>query len=58
MLRIYPNPSTDIFTLDLKTPGQGEIDIHGLNGQLTNRKLLFSKKEIVDLSLHPRGIYY
>jgi hypothetical protein len=58
MLRIYPNPSSDIFTLELNTPVQGEIEIHGLKGQLIHRQPLRSEKEIIDLSLHPKGIYF
>jgi predicted secreted protein len=56
--RIYPNPTTQTFTLEFEDPVMGEIEIMDLNGQLIYRKEIHSNKEKIDMTLYTEGIYF
>ena len=55
---IYPNPSYDIFTVEIEAPIHGELQILSLNGQVIHSRTIRSTSEQIDLSNYAKGIYF
>ena len=54
---IYPNPTSDFFTLQPESPFMEEVEIHTLSGQLIHRQRIQSTSEKIDVTMYPKGIY-
>ena len=55
-LRIYPNPTTGILTIETNGIKEGQLSIINLTGQV-QMQLVISEKTEVDLHKLPRGVY-
>jgi len=59
--RIYPNPTTGVFTLELndaETPGKTMVEIYGMKGEkLLSYELTGAQRHAFSLSGNPAGIY-
>lgn len=59
LINIYPNPSSEQFTIEAKIPiYQGTIDIFSLNGQELNHYQITETKTVIDISGLPAGVYF
>jgi hypothetical protein len=60
-IRVFPNPTTGIFTLELPATSESttaNVEIYGMMGELVQQKTLFGEKSHqFNLSNQPRGIY-
>jgi len=57
-LHIYPNPMTDLFTIETDNPDQSSIEVTKLNGQLIYRGEIKGTSHQIDLSSCQNGIYF
>ncbi len=57
-LSIYPNPATDLLTIETTIPGQHTIEIHSLNGQLLYKTKGEGPTLQIDLSSFQKGLYF
>lgn len=55
---ISPNPSSMAFLLQLKENTSGEVSIYNSIGQLVYQSTISTPQSVIDLSPHPRGIYF
>jgi hypothetical protein len=62
LLKIYPNPNSGIFTLELLNEEQSSditVEIYGIHGNLIKQTKLGSRNlHILDISDKPAGIYH
>ncbi|OFY85770.1 MAG: hypothetical protein A3K10_01115 [Bacteroidetes bacterium RIFCSPLOWO2_12_FULL_31_6] len=59
LISIYPNPSSGKFTLDFGNAINNiSVEIYNLMGKKIVAKPILSKREVIDLSNQPKGIYY
>jgi hypothetical protein len=60
-IRVFPNPTTGIFTLELPKSSESataNVEIYGMMGELVQQTTLFGEKSYqFNLSNQPRGIY-
>jgi hypothetical protein len=57
--KIYPNPTTDLLTIETKSRGHNSIEITLLNGQLIYRdKIEGPTIHQIDLSSFEKGLYF
>lgn len=57
-IRIFPNPSTGVFTLDgMQSNQQKSVKVYGVNGAVVWSKNVYSDKTIIDLSSLSQGVY-
>jgi hypothetical protein len=56
-IRIYPNPSDGIITIEIKNEGNALMEIYNLNGTQMLSKVFNSKIEKIDISDFEPGIY-
>jgi len=56
-LDIYPNPSDDIFNIEIENINSALIEIYNVSGNLIFSKEVDSKFEKIDISGFPKGIY-
>ncbi len=56
--RIYPNPTTNILTIETSQPGKHFIDITSLNGQLLYNLKIEGPTHQIGLSSFQKGIYF
>jgi len=59
-IKIYPNPTTGLFTIDTKGQYQVEsIKIHSIDGKLVyNKSFIKNSKEKIDLNSQTKGLYF
>jgi hypothetical protein len=57
-INIYPNPSNGEFTVYGLPAGGGELKITNVLGEIVFRKTVNNKKENIDLTEAPSGIYF
>ena len=59
-LNIYPNPTTDYLTLDIKDFSLEEIDylLYDMNGKILEDKKVLNKTTIIDMMNLPPTIYF
>lgn len=57
IFKIYPNPVTDILTIESTTSETFTLQLYNLSGQLQLSKT-FSEKDQIDLSNISQGVYY
>ena len=59
-VKIYPNPSTGIFTLDWGTKNTtASLDVYNINGQgLMHEKVLNQTSKTIDISHFTNGLYF
>ena len=57
-IRIYPNPTKDLLTIETSLPGQHFIDITSLNGQLLYSDRMEGPTHQIDLSSFQKGLYF
>ncbi|MFC2116542.1 T9SS type A sorting domain-containing protein [Bacteroidota bacterium] len=55
--RIYPNPVTDLLSIETSTPGLHTIEIHSLNGQLLYSTKIDGPTLQIDVSTFQKGVY-
>jgi len=58
LFSVYPNPTNSTFTIELREPIRGELEIHNLNGQLIHKQPILSTSEQINMTLYSRGIYF
>lgn len=58
LIRIYPNPSKDVFTISCDCPAENTVNIYNSLGQLILIKKLFVENTSIDLSKCAAGLYY
>ncbi len=57
-IKVYPNPSKDIFTIDLQNSNTDiNYELISMNGSLIRKGIFKSKINTIDLSTKPNGIY-
>lgn len=57
--KIYPNPATDIFTLEISTPTEkSHYSIYDLKGQELVKGTFTSNKIKINISKYPKGLYF
>ena len=57
--KLYPNPSSNEFTIDLVEIGEGGFcNISNLNGQVLATYPLFAKQQKVSIAALPAGLYF
>lgn len=57
-LSIYPNPTKDAFTIEVDKFNTYPLELYDVNGALVEIITLQSKKEVIDVSHLPSGIYH
>ncbi len=57
-IRIYPNPTNDILTIETGNVGQHSIEINSLNGQLIYQTIWKEPSHQIDLSSFQKGVYF
>lgn len=58
---VYPNPSTERFTIELESPSllkDSQVQIYDLLGTMIYSNTIGSIKTEIDLSLKPKGVYF
>lgn len=55
---IYPNPVTDILSIETSTPGPNTIELYSLSGQLLFKRQTEGHTFQLDLSPFQKGIYF
>jgi N-acetylneuraminic acid mutarotase/predicted GH43/DUF377 family glycosyl hydrolase len=55
--KLYPNPASDLITLEFKSPGTHMIRLTNLNGQLMYNKRMEGNSHQIDLSSFLKGVY-
>lgn len=55
---IFPNPTTGILNVDLKSSGEQQPLIYDLNGKLVKLELINGNKNALDLTQLPNGMYF
>jgi hypothetical protein len=58
LLPVYPNPSNGFFTVPVENPSETIIEVHTICGLRIYSQHARNKKEIIDLSDCPEGIYF
>lgn len=58
IFKIYPNPVSDILTIEMNVTDQTQLFISNLNGQVIICQLINSDKTAIDVSDLVRGIYF
>ncbi len=56
-LKLYPNPSDGLITIELNNPRDAELEIYDLLGKMVLRKNMQSNLETIDISMYPKGVY-
>ena len=56
-IRIYPNPTNDLLTIETGIVGQHSIEINSLNGQLIFNGKMEGITHQIDLSSFRKGVY-
>jgi PKD repeat protein len=54
---IYPNPTKELFTLELKNLAQGQLTLTNMLGQVVLNQAVKENKTLIDISKLPKGIY-
>jgi len=57
-IRIYPNPTTSILTIEIGQPELHSIEINSLNGQLIYKSDMVSTTHQIDISSFSKGVYF
>jgi len=57
-VHLYPNPVTDLLTVETNCRGQHSMEIHSLNGQLLYSTRMEGPTHQIDLSSFQKGIYF
>ena len=57
LVRIYPNPASDMLTIQALRTGPFSIEITSLNGQLIHSSISQGTTHRIDLTEYPKGIY-
>ena len=57
-LKIYPNPTNHLITIETDIPGNYNIDITSINGQLILNKVMVGTDYQLDLSPFQSGVYF
>lgn len=58
-VKLYPNPATNSITIEFENNKTNSIQFYNIAGQLTiNKSFSGSRKQIIDLSNIPQGIYF
>jgi hypothetical protein len=59
-LKIYPNPNSGIFTIEIGNPQDYSLIIHNLVGQKIAEETIYSKegKKVLDLQNISKGVYF
>ena len=55
---ISPNPTSGIFTLQLKEQMQGEVFIYNELGQVVYQSAISNLQTAINISTQPKGIYF
>ena len=58
LITIYPNPTTNILTIETSQPGRHFIGITSLNGQLLYSDKIEGPTHQIDLSSFEKGLYF
>jgi hypothetical protein len=58
ILHIYPNPTTNVVTVQTNNIGRHSIEITALNGQIIHSFVSNQDSQQVDLSSYPKGVYF
>ncbi len=56
-ISIYPNPTTNILTIETDQPGYYSIEINSINGQLIYSEAMEGSTHQIDLSSFQKGVY-
>src|SRR3989304_4246513 len=57
-IKIIPNPSSGIFTLQLSENTPSQVFIYNPLGQVVFKSLILNPQSLINLSSHPSGIYF
>lgn len=57
-IKIYPNPTNSILTIETEQPELKSIEIHSLNGQLIYKGEMEGTTHQIDMSQFSRGVYF
>ena len=57
LLTFYPNPSEGRFTVVTNSAKETELEIYNPFGELILKTRLTNQKTLLDLSMHPKGVY-
>jgi hypothetical protein len=58
VVHCYPNPVTDLLTIETGISDRYDIDITNLNGQLVFRKNIEKPTHKINLSSFQKGVYF
>jgi len=58
ILHIYPNPTTNLVTVQTNMTGRYSIEITSLNGQIIHSFVSNQDSQQVNLSPYPKGVYF
>lgn len=56
--QIYPNPTTDIVTIDIANNDKGELRIYQLDGTFIRKQSLLSSSNVVSIRDLNTGVYF
>ncbi len=57
LVKLYPNPTDGLFTLNFETPGKYRITITTVSGKVLQRQTISDQEKQMDISSYPAGIY-
>ena len=57
-IKVYPNPTYGILTIESDNIGQHSIEITSLNGQIIHRSNFTGSSHQIDLSSFQEGVYF
>ena len=58
LFKVYPNPSTGLFTIAFSETPQENIVIRDISGRIIEEKTLSNSKTQIDLSNYAKGVYF
>ncbi len=58
ILRIYPNPASDLITVETKILGPCSIELNAVNGQLIYNARILEPVHHIDISSFQKGLYF
>ncbi|RYD57676.1 MAG: T9SS type A sorting domain-containing protein [Sphingobacteriales bacterium] len=56
--KIYPNPTSGLFTIEHPNAGNHKINIYNNTGRIVQQGYLHHRQKTIDMRHHPRGLYY